>query len=153
MGTDRHSSALYQKVLICKIPYVVGKPSRPGSIPTLHYCLHWFPYEIIRCNKLKRSRVSTRALYRNCKYRAPFPRVPSMSADLKPVSYSVCRRPFTKHGPSQVWISLRAATDVLRLLGHACSTECIQRLPKAEDVCVAAPHQGGLEVMQPTSRT
>ena len=33
-----------------------------GLDPYTSYCLHWFPYEIIRCNKLKRSRVSTRAL-------------------------------------------------------------------------------------------
>lgn len=31
--------------------------------PYTSYRLHWFPYEITRCKKLKRSRVSTRTLY------------------------------------------------------------------------------------------
>jgi hypothetical protein len=144
---------LYGSHLV-RIPPEIGEMTNlEGLDPWTSYCLHWFPYEIIRCNKLKRSRVSTPALYGNYKYRAPFPRLLSMSADLKPVSCSVCRRLFTQHGPSQVRISRRVATDVLPLPVHACSTECIQRLPKAEDGFVSAPHRGGLEVMQPTSRT
>jgi hypothetical protein len=114
---------LYGSHLVRIPPEIAEMTNLEGLDPYTSYCLHWFPCETIRCNKLKRSRVSTRALYGNYKYRAPFPRLPSMSADLKPVSCRVCRRPFTKHGPSQVWISLRVATDVLPLLVHACSTE------------------------------
>ena len=39
------------------------------------YRLHWLPYEVTRCQKLKRSRASTRALYGNYKYRPLFPRL------------------------------------------------------------------------------
>jgi hypothetical protein len=37
------------------------------------YRLHWFPFEITRCSRLRDSTVSTRALYGNYKYRPPFP--------------------------------------------------------------------------------
>ena len=37
------------------------------------YKLHYLPYEITRCPKLKSSRFSTRALYNNYKYKNPVP--------------------------------------------------------------------------------
>ena len=50
------------------------------------YRLHWLPYELTRCRKLRDSRISTRALYGNYKYRPPFPR-------LRPSSRVLSRRP------------------------------------------------------------
>jgi hypothetical protein len=38
----------------------------------MSYSLHWLPYEITRCPKLKESTVSTRALYGNFKHRPHF---------------------------------------------------------------------------------
>ena len=117
--------------------------------PYTSRCLHWFPYEITRCKNLKRSRVSTRCLYGNYKYRPPFPRLPQVAAALTPIACSVCGGPFFQQGPLQAWISLRVATDVLPLLVHACSHTCIKNLPKPADGYVQGPHQGGLDVEQP----
>src|SRR5438270_7309990 len=98
--------SLYGSHLV-RVPPDIGDMTNLEEFdPYTSYRLHWFPYEITRCKKLKRSRVSTRALYGNHKYRPPFPRLPMISADLTPASCSVCRGPFAKNGPYQVWISL-----------------------------------------------
>jgi len=145
------------KVLLLYGSHLVRIPPEIGQMADLEeldvytsYCLHWFPYEIMRCKKLTRSRVSTRALYGNFKYRAPFPRLPAMSAEITPESCSVCGGRFTEHGPLQFWLSLRVATDVLPLLVHACSNECVGRLPKGAPGYVPEPHRGGLELKQPS---
>jgi len=148
------------KVLTLYGSHVVRIPTEIGEMTNLEefnpytsYCLHWFPFEITRCKKLRRSRVSTRALYGNYKYRAPFPRLPAISAQLTPSSCSVCRGPFTEYGPYQFWISLWVATDVLPLLVHACSEECVRSLPPGAQGYVPKPHQGGLEMKQPPRLT
>jgi hypothetical protein len=144
--------SLYGSHLV-RIPPEIGEMTNLEEFdPYTSYRLHWFPFEITRCKKLKRSRVSTRALYGNYKHRPPFPRLPSISADLTPASCSVCHGPFTKHGPYQVWVSLAVATDVLPLLVHACSGECVGQLPEPARGYVPKPHQGGLEVEQPPIR-
>jgi hypothetical protein len=144
--------SLYGSHLV-RIPPEIGEMTNLEEFdPYTSYRLHWLPYEITRCKNLKRSRVSTRALYGNYKYRPPFPRLPSINADLTPAFCSVCRGPFTVHGPHQVWISLRVATDVLPLLVHACSSECVQNLPKPPEGYVAEPHQGGWEIQQPSAQ-
>src|SRR5215831_18494975 len=140
---------LYGSHLV-RVPPEIGEMTNLKEFdPYTSYCLHWFPFEITRCRKLRRSRVSTRALYGNYKYRAPFPRLPAISAELPPSSCSVCRGPFTEHGPYQFWISLRVATDVLPLLVHACSNHCARSLPAEARGYVPQPHQGGLELKQP----
>jgi hypothetical protein len=144
--------SLYGSHLV-RIPPEIGDMANLEEFdPYTSYRLHWFPYEITRCKKLRRSRVSTRALYGNFKYRPPFPRLPSISPEVTPASCSVCRGPFTKDGPYQVWISLRVATDVLPLLVHACSGECVQSLPKPPEGYVSQAHQGGLGISQPPKR-
>ena len=144
--------SLYGSHLV-RIPPEIGEMTNLEDFdPYTSYCLHWFPFEITRCKKLKCSRVSTRTLYGNYKYRAPFPRLPKLSADLIPATCSVCQVPFTERGPYQRWISLAVASDVLPLLVHACSTECIQRLPKPPEGYVPEPHQGGLGIMQPPDK-
>ena len=146
------------KVLLLYGSHLVRIPPELGEMTNLEefdpytsYRLHWFPYEITRCKKLIRSRVSTRALYGNYKYRVPFPRLPSICADFTPAVCSVCQGPFAEHGPHQVWASLKVATDVLPLLVHACSRKCVQDLSKAPEGYVAGPHQGGLEAEQPSA--
>lgn len=84
--------------------------------------LHWFPYELIRCAKLTRSTVSTRALYGNEKLRPQFPLLQRESAadwldfaDCEPGTWgaaairtcSVCNQPIGSARPVQVWV-LRA---------------------------------------------
>jgi len=118
------------------------------------YRLHWLPYEITRCQKLKRSRASTRAFYGNYKYRPPFPRLSSYpltnskSAEAGEKKCSVCESKFG--GPAnQAWISLKVATDVMPLLVNACSEACIQKLPLPAREYVDYPHKGGLDLLQP----
>lgn len=147
------------KVLLLYASHLVRIPPEIGDMTNLEefdpytsYRLHWMPYEITRCKKLRRSRVSTRVLYGNWKNRAPFPRLPSMSAELAPACCSVCRGPFTEKGPYQRWVSLWVATDVLPLLVHACSSECLQGIPTAPEGYVPRPHRGGLEVRPPKTK-
>jgi len=113
------------------------------------YSLHWLPYEITRCPRLKESTISTRALYGNFKHRPHFPRLPRLDDSITPAVCSVCRRPFDGSVPQQWWISLRVATDVLPLLVHACSDDCVRRLPRPARGYVQSPHQGGSGLQQP----
>ena len=130
--------------------------------PYTSYRLHWFPYELTRCPNLKRSTVSTRALYGNFKYRPPFPELVSETdriGALKPGTWgatsiqtcSICDSPVGTSGPLQVWISLRVATDVLPLLVNACSTACVEALPTPAETYIQTPHRGGPTVQQPTA--
>jgi hypothetical protein len=119
--------------------------------PYTSYRLHWFPYEIMRCRNLKSSRVSTRALYGNFKYRPPFPRLPSISRGITPGGCSVCGGALKDTQPHQVWISLLVATDVLPVLVHACSEMCVNSLPKPPAGYIPYPHRGGSDLRQPPS--
>ena len=144
---------LYGSHLV-RIPPEIGEMTSLAEFdPYTSYCLHWFPYEITHCRQLKQSRVSTRALYGNYKYRPPFPQLPVVVADGLPVACSVCSGPFSEAGPHQVWISLFVATDVLPLLVHACSKECILALPNPPSGYIEKPHTGGLQVRQPPAKS
>jgi len=135
---------------LVRIPPEIGELSNLEEFDIYtSYCLHWLPYEITRCTKLKSSRISTRALYGNFKYRPPFPQLPSKIAELAPAVCSICRNEFDERGPLQAWISLAVATDVVPLLVHACSKACLDRLPSPPDGYVPNWHRGGLRVQQP----
>lgn len=115
------------------------------------YDLHWLPYELAYCKKLKDSRISTRALYGNYKNRMGFPRL-----DHNPVRYygkellcSVCSKRITYDATNQLWITLRIGTDIVPLLTNLCSTECEERLPKPPENYVQYPHKGGSKLVQP----
>lgn len=138
--------------------FLVRVPPEIGELENLEeldlytsYRLHWLPYEITRCSKLRRSRFSTRALYGNYKHRPYFPQlnrgaaVPSTAT----MQCSVCGKEIHPAMGTQVWISLRVATDVLPLLVNACSAQCIGRLPSPAFGYVNRPHEGGLELTQP----
>src|SRR5262249_18073378 len=61
---------------LVRIPAEIGEMTSLEEFdPYTSYRLHWFPYEITRCKNLRKSRVSTRALYGNFKTRLPFPRL------------------------------------------------------------------------------
>jgi hypothetical protein len=138
--------------------------------PYTSYRLHWFPYELTRCVHLRDSTVSTRAVYGNFKYRAPFPRLrpdpdagggPALDPDdLDPGVWgvpsvrtcSVCDGPIGATGPWQAWISLWVATDVLPLLVNACSRACVDALPQGAEHHVRTSHKGGPDVVQPEPR-
>ncbi|MDB5310203.1 MAG: hypothetical protein JWO38_4405 [Gemmataceae bacterium] len=157
---------LYGSHLV-RIPPEIGRMTALEEFdPYTSYRLHWFPYEITRCPNLRKSRVSTRALYGNFKYRPPFPQLdPGVGPSLgqvepsrlplrnRPAEFtrpcSVCGRPFEDRRLHRVWISLRVATDVLPLLVNACSEDCIKRLPGPPDGYVPTPHRGGPDIPQP----
>lgn len=143
---------LYGSSLV-RIPSEIGEmTSLEEFTPYTSYRLHWFPYEITRCANLKRSTASTRALYGNYKNRPPFPRLPQFNNLHTPKRCGVCDSPFGASVPLQFWVSLRVATDVLPLLVHACSRECIARIPTPPESYVQQPHQGGLGIQQPPAQ-
>ncbi len=138
--------------------HLVRIPPQIGDMASLEeldlytsYRLHWLPFEVTHCRKLKNSRVSTRALYGNYKYRPPFPRLGGqlLKGYGTPKCCSVCGQNCAPDAVRQVWISLRVATDVLPLLVNACSDECVRRLPSPAYGYVDHPHKGGLDLLQP----
>ena len=144
---------LYGSNLVALPPEVGQMESLEVFTPYTSRRLHWFPYEITRCAALRDSTVSTRHLYGNSKHRMPFPQLPSVvPAGSAPLGCSVCTGPFGSSSAIQVWISLRVATDVLPLLVHACSQDCVRALPRPPDGYVERPHQGGRDLVQPDPR-
>lgn len=119
--------------------------------PYTSYSLHWFPYEIMDCKKLKDSRISTRALYGNHKNRMDFPNLQH-----NPVRYfgntlkcSICKKEMTYPETNQLWITLRTGTDTIPLLVNLCSKECEEQLPQPPKNYVQIPHKGGAALVQP----
>ncbi|MFD6823328.1 leucine-rich repeat domain-containing protein [Streptomyces sp. NPDC060085] len=163
--TAVRSLVLYGSNLVRIPPEIGDMTSLEQFSPYTSGRLHWFPYEITRCARLERSTVSTRAVYGNYKYRAPFRRLlpPGDSVldlgSLDPVRWgataartcSVCTRPIPVTGPHQAWISLLVATDVLPLLVNACSQACLERLPPGAKGYIPTLHRGGA-VKQPPPR-
>ena len=141
---------LYRSNLV-RIPPEIGEmESLEAFVPYTSYALHWFPFEITRCSRLRASTVSTRALYGNYKYRPPFPALHRVVDALVPLRCSVCNSALQDaRAVLQRWLSLRVATDVLPLLVNACSLECIERLPSPAQGYVPFPHQGGAALVQP----
>lgn len=140
---------LYGSSLV-RIPPEIGEMAALEEfVPYTSYRLHWFPFEITRCENLRGSTVSTRALYGNYNYRAPFPKLPQIHASLLPGECSVCQNSLVGLTPLQYWISLRVGSDILPLLVHACSEKCISDLPSPPQDYIAFPHRGGLGLAQP----
>lgn len=143
---------LYGSSLVTIPPEIGEMTSLEEFSPYTSYRLHWFPYEITRCRNLIRSTVSTRAVYGNYKYRPPFPKLPQIHKSFAPKNCSVCNSPLGDLTPMQFWVSLRLATDVLPLLVHACSKECLEKIPTPPDSYIQEPHQGGLKLQQPPAK-
>jgi hypothetical protein len=131
--------------------------------PYTSHRLHWYPYELTRCTRLRASTVSTRALYGNFKFRAPFPNLRPVTttaetdfAQLDPKVWgteqvstcSVCAGRL-EHEFHQAWISLKVATDVLPLLISACSLTCLAAIPPPHPGYVSTLHHGGPDLVQP----
>ncbi|WP_454813745.1 hypothetical protein [Labrys neptuniae] len=135
---------LYGSHLRC-IPPEIG---RMASLENLDiytsYSLHWLPYEITRCDSLRESRMSTRALYGNRKTGLPFPRLNGPIESLMPSTCSVCDRSFDGIIPKLHWITLRVGTDEAPLLVHSCSRECTLSLPASPLGHYPGPHLGDI---------
>jgi hypothetical protein len=149
---------------------LVRIPSEIGAMASLEvfepytsHRLHWYPYELTRCTKLRASTVSTRVLFGNFKHRPPFPalRPITTAADadfdaLDPGVWgadairtcSVCDRHIGDQ-LHQVWTSRAVGTDVLPLLVNACSAACVAALPTPAPGYVPTPHTGGPAITQP----
>ncbi|MFJ5886183.1 hypothetical protein [Kitasatospora cineracea] len=152
---------LYGSDLVRIPPDIRGMRSLEEFTPYTSYRLHWFPYELARLPLLRRSTVSTRALYGNPKTRLPFPVLAEPGAAgpgalglgaLDPAVWgaesvgacSVCDGPVAGvAGLRQAWISLRTSgADVLPLLVNACSSGCLDALPSPAAGCLPGPHRG-----------
>jgi hypothetical protein len=141
---------LYGSNLVAVPPEIGEMKSLEEFRPYTSRRLHWFPFEITRCSALRESTVSTRNVYGNFKYRMPFPKLPAaVPVGSTPACCSVCQGPLPASEAIQVWISLRVATDVLPLLVHACSDECVSALPSPPEGYVDRPHHGGTDLAQP----
>ncbi len=139
---------------IKRIPPEIGEMEALENFdPYTSYDLHWFPYEITNCKNLKDSRVSTRALYGNHKYRKPFPDLTN-----NPVYYnqeikcSICKKEITQEQTNQLWITLKIGTDISPLLVNSCSKECERKLPQPPKAYIQFPHKGGKKLEQPTHK-
>ncbi|MEN9361987.1 MAG: hypothetical protein RL095_3522 [Verrucomicrobiota bacterium] len=136
---------------LSRIPPEIGEMrSLEEFTPYTSYRLHWFPYEILRCKKLKQTTVSTRAVYGNYKHRPPFPLLPQYSDLYRPKFCSICTGEF-KQLPIQRWVSLRMGSDIVPLLVHACSVACLDTIQDAPDNYVKRPHCGGTKLKQPAT--
>jgi hypothetical protein len=134
---------------LLRLPPEIGElTSLREFVPYTSYRLHWFPYELTRC-KYEKSTVSTRALYGNAKTRTMFPHLLPLERPAVRRPCSVCRRPFDDAGDFRLWTSLRLGTDVLPLLVHACSTDCVAALPVPPDGYMPRAHHGGLGLQPP----
>ncbi|GCE01841.1 leucine-rich repeat domain-containing protein [Embleya hyalina] len=157
---------LYGSNLVRIPPEIGAMTSLEEFTPYTSYRLHWFPYEITRCLNLRRSTVSSRAVYGNYKQRPPFPPLRAAAtddraADLDDVdpgvwgatairTCSVCDERVHGANLRQVWISLwTSGADVLPLLVNACSTACVDALPAPTEGYVPTPHTGGPDIGQP----
>jgi hypothetical protein len=141
---------LYGSNLIAIPPEIGEMTSLEDFRPYTSRRLHWFPYEITRCSSLRRSTASTRNIYGNFGWRMPFPELPAkVPSGSIPGACSVCQGPLPSAGAIQAWVSLPVATDVLPLLVHACSDDCICSLPISAEGYVLGPHLGGPELKQP----
>jgi hypothetical protein len=147
--TELRSLNLYHSQL-ARLPRELGACAQLETItPYTSYNLHWFPFELSRCEMLEESTVSTRALYGNYKFRPPFPRLVPFADELPARPCSVCAREFADRGEHRVWITLRIATDTVPTLVDACSLACLARLPSPPAHYVDHAHRGGLDVVQP----
>jgi uncharacterized protein (TIGR02996 family) len=117
------------------------------------YRLHWLPYEITRCAYLDDSKISTRALYGNHKYRPPFPALGEETISEPALRHcSVCGEAYLEREEFRMWTTQGIATDALPLLVNACSRACIDRLHKPPNDYVKHPHRGGPNLNQPGPR-
>ena len=163
--TEVKHLVLYGTNLVRLPPEVGAMAALEMFEPYTSHRLHWYPYELTRCTRLRDSTVSTRTLYGNFKFRPPFPKLRPATAvadvDLnrldpgtwgagKAVTCSVCNSPIDDE-LHQAWISLAVATDVLPLLVNACSAACVTALPTPRAGYVATPHTGGPDLVQPTT--
>lgn len=134
---------LYRSNLLRLPPEIGAMESLEEFVPYTSYGLHWFPYEITRCPRLRASTVSTRALYGNYKYRQPFPSLEPVGVELVPARCSICDGRIDPRRVEQRWLSLGVATDVLPLLVNACSVSCLAKLPCPPEGYVQFAHKGG----------
>ena len=139
---------------LTRVPAEIGQMRSLVSLDVYtSRCLHYLPFEVTRC-KLRDSRMSTRALYGNYKFRAPFPDLeasPNVELLVRegPKHCSVCGAALVPPAPVLRWITLPVGTDWVPLLVAACSTRCISSLPTPPAGYVTHPHTGGAALRQP----
>jgi hypothetical protein len=137
---------LYSSCLARLPPQIGGMQSLEVLDVYRSYRLHYFPYELSRCQALRDSRVSTRTGYGNEKIQRPFPdllhpaNATTLSA-LAPSVCSVCASPLD-NGFLPRWVTRALGTDWMPLLVYACSTACVDALPWPTGSFKKEPHLG-----------
>jgi hypothetical protein len=136
-----------------RIPPEIGEmESLEYFDPYTSYDLHWFPYELSNCKRLRDSRISTRTLYGNYKNRLNFPDLTNnpVRYEGQTVKCSVCSKDMSYDQTNQLWITLELGTDTVPLLANLCSSDCENKLPMSPKGYVQYPHKGGQDLNQPT---
>lgn len=137
-----------------RIPPEIGAmESLEYFCPYTSYDLHWFPYEITKCKKLKDSTISTRALYGNHKNRMKFPKLEHNPVRYfgDKLKYSVCEKALDYQNTNQMWITALVGTDAIPMLANLCSKKCEQELLKPPKNYIQHPHKGGVNLIQSIS--
>jgi len=140
---------------LSRVPPEIGDMSALEDLDVYtSYRLHYLPFELTRCHRLKDSRMSTRALFGNFKNRGKFPNLlhEDNRAALDAARTSACSVcGVALNGPIFMdrWLTLFVGTDWVPLLATLCSHACIGRLPKPPDGYVPRPHTGGSSINQP----
>ena len=131
-------------------PEIGGMTALETFDPYTSYDLHWFPYEITNCKNLVSSRISTRALYGNYKFRTPFPSLEhhTVKYEGETLTCSICKKIISYAETNQLWISLRIGTDTVPLLVNACSKQCEEKLPTPPENYLQFAHKGGVGLKQ-----
>lgn len=122
---------LYGSYLTRLPPEIGDMSSLRVFTPYTSYSLHWFPYEITRCSRLRDSTVSTRATFGNSKTNMPFATLtPTGRTSLWPSHPTrpccICGTEYEDWGRHRGWVRRVVATDTLPLLVNACSSQCLQ---------------------------
>ncbi len=146
--TKVKSMILYGSSLERIPPEIEFMESLEEFTPYTSYRLRWFPFEILKCKKLRSSTISTRALFGNYKNRKPFPdlnnqRVTYIESKIK---CGICDKIEANDLFEQYWITLKVATDTVPLLISVCSENCFKQIPKlvSQANYIEYPHKGGL---------
>ena len=128
-----------------RLPQEIGElKSLERFTPYTSYSLRWFPYELIQCENLIESIVSTRALFGNKKNKKPFPSLVG-----NPVKYfggnkcSICKKEEVDNEFEQYWISTKVGASTLPLLAIICSEGCYNKLVKPDPNSFPYLHKGG----------
>jgi uncharacterized protein (TIGR02996 family) len=149
---------------LIRLPAEIGEMTELEKLDLSHAArLHWFPYELTKCRKLKRLICQSTHLYG---YTGQFPSLDVGSdvslgrkemetlhvngVDRKPDRIcSLCFSTFEDRRRYRFWTTLRFAGEPLPFLVNSCSELCLARLPESPTTFPQRPHRGGPNISYP----